>query len=225
MSTTNVTLAFTIKEDKSLVGILKSYIFKSNTADEMLANTFKTAKEYEEMHGANYVGIVDVVVSAPLKEGEILGWESYEHIHSLSSAKKDLIPKGKATSRNLSLETISHFGVSLVYFYNDKENKDNNFAFSTLIIVKCSELKEAIERAGLIAIDKKFINKIIKYSQGQLKFDNIQFVGLRDFFSLDKFEIKKGNLQSFYKQISSLKEIKDLTLDKPDVNKLLKTLF
>lgn len=225
MVTTNVTLAFTIKEDKSLVGILKSYIFKSATADEMLASTFKTAKEYEELHGANYMGIVDVVASAPLKEGEILGWETYEHILTMSSAKKDLIPKGKATSRNLSLETISHFGVSLVYFYNDKIVKENNFAFSILSVVKCGDLSEAVERAGQLAIDKKLINKIIKYSQGQLELENIQFVGLRDFFSMDKYEIKKGNLQSFYKQIKSLKEIQDLVLEKSDVTKLLKNLF
>jgi hypothetical protein len=225
MSISNITLAFTIKENKSLVGILKSYIIKSETAEDLLKEVFKLAKDFEEIHEANYVGIVDVVNSPPLKEGEILGWESYEDIHTLSSAKKELIPKGKPTSRNLSLETISHFGVSIVYFYNDQLTKENNFAFSILTIVKSNHIEEAFDIVCKLAIDKKMINKIVKYSEGQLASEDIVFVGLKDFFSLDKYEIKKGNFQSFYKQIKSPKEIHDLVLEKADVNKLLKKLF
>lgn len=220
-----VSLAFTVKERKSFIGVLKVHVVKCNKIESLFKQATKIGEEFVGINpNSKYKGIVDVnLVSGPLKEGEILGWESFNNIRTLSSARRFAKSDNKSPNGSSAKKSLNYWGSSLIYFYQDPEESRNNFAFSILTILGAST--RTIEKANKLGVEKQMVNKIVKYSNDELFNKNIYYVGAKDFFKLSAKDMKCGNYQSFYKNIKSEKEVQELILKRSELNKVLKQIF
>src|SRR5687768_599351 len=141
-----LTLAFTIKEDKSLIGVLRSYAVSCKDLEGLKKKAVTKGAEFIKHTKKNgqqskYVGVADVsVITGPLKEATIFGQTFFEDLNTLTAAKK-MVKKNSQFSFSVSPTRLdNYYYSSLVYFFKSAQTKQK-FTFTIVTVVQSTSIE------------------------------------------------------------------------------------
>jgi len=207
-----VTLLFYKKEKEKYHAIMSSYIFLLNTYKSFVFDVEKTAKKLlmKEFCDFTFAGIADLYIAEKEGNGRYLGRTSFFEKKQIQEAK-EIILKNNAINKILSENPKEQkYNIGLVYFNNDSEGIKFN---STIIIYSQLRNIENFEQILKLANNKNFKKKIIKFSIEQLKLEDLQYVGIIDFYPIKHnglFAVEKSfnDISNINEEIISVSELR-----------------
>jgi hypothetical protein len=223
-----ISLLFFKKTGKTCEGMKQSYLVDIAPLNERnikrAADALVSTKEIEQ--GFEYVGIEDLFyVGGGLSEGNLLGRTSYLEYNTKTLGKKLVRSQQRLVSRNSVGQNVKYFNASLVYYYNDPEDRSDSFSVIIVTIVKASSYKSALSRIKEVAAGSKLQKQIVKDYFDDLTRENLHFLGINELAPI-KGNIKKGDAyQTFYNDsIKSRRELTKMLLSKREIKKKIETL-
>ena len=210
-----ITLLFCKKGDLKVKGIQTSQIFELRTIQGVLGevDTKATYLIGEYFQDYIFLGISDLFITEKRGIFNYMGRTSYFDIKKKSEALKLIIDQDilnneivKLKKKNKSYEA----NVGLVYFNNDFEGKKYNSAI--IIHTLINEFFINSDEICKVAKDNSFKDKIVKFSIESLKTDNLEFVGVSDFYLVKGegfFDVEGSfsNIQEIESEVLSKKEL------------------
>jgi len=207
------TLLFVKRENQILEAVLKSYVLKNSTYQDVIEETKAIGEKQDIYCKFEYIGIEDVFrVVGPIEEGALLGrmtiWEQ-----TLQDAK-DLVLEPDKFTFNTQLNGFSGkwYLVTPIYFVQAEDTEDSR-SISCHCLIESSDSSRVIEKSFLIAKSKEFKDKIIECDFEGLAFEELKFIGFEDIQVIYDDIHSGGAFMKMSKCFDSMDEIRSLVID------------
>lgn len=211
-----ITLVFSSKEEKYCKAVKSSYIFKLKDWSDLKSDIVKLAAKQikSEFKGFKYLGISDLYISEKEGENNYLGRTSFFNDKTYMDAEKHTLKnKVKLLDAFTKSQLFNKSNISLVYFHQDKEDKQFN---STFIIYSQVSKSKDLEHIIKLAKSNLFKQKIINFSVEKLYLRRVKFVGINYLYGIKgKGLFKESGKFKNYSKIKS-----ELLNDKEIITKL-----
>jgi hypothetical protein len=210
-SCVGITLLYAKKEGKIIEGQLKSYVVNAINWKQ-LQNALKDIVQKQTKDAEiEYLGLYDVFyVSGSFKENNILGKSCIDDLNTKRKSKS-LVKKRKDYSC-LELKSLKPFKwllVSLVYFYENRQQKD--FCTVTCLTpIKSNDLSKVIKKVREVSVKKSFKKKIFRPLIDQMDSKNLSFVGIEDIYVVRENPEKSEAFQTLYSDYKNINALKKM---------------
>jgi hypothetical protein len=183
-----VTLLFSLQEDEIFYGLLKSYVIECKDKNNFHQVVTQKVSGKIKLHFSNqrFLGIEDVFsVSGKAEVGEVVGRSTLYDLQSINQAK-GLVKKDSEYSFLQIEDNIinPYVCVSILYFYED--NRNTNYTFSVLTLLKNADIKKVVPKAKEIAKSKSFLYKLLKLSANKMYVSKIKYIGIEDIYLVEE---------------------------------------
>ena len=220
---TGATLLFVDRKKKQLEAVLKSYVLKSSTYDEIIEEARFVGEKQNNYNSQNkeydfeYIGIEDIFqVVGPIEEGALLGrmtlWEQ-----TLQDAKLLI---NKSEEYNFSEKQNEFFGkwylATPVYYVEEEEIEDSR-TISCHALIESRNSSLVIKKALAIAESIEFLNKIVSCDCEGLDHEDLKFLGFEDILAVHEDIQSGGEFLDMGKEYRKIEEIHELLLDNEEI--------
>lgn len=215
-----VTMLFREIHKRGITGCLKSYVVSKQFFKE---ETKKIIKQEEE-NCFQFLGFEDFfMVSGEIKEFAVLGKSYLNELRTIKQSKS-LVKKKYAYHINNSKIKFPWILISIVYFYEDKQNSDS-LTISCLLSVKAEQVKNMenfIEKVKSSGFKKKVVSQLVD----EMNYNYLSYVGIEDITYIESSNnIKKAAFQVLYSNFKSEKALKEALPAKAFLNRKRKFIF
>lgn len=218
-----VSLLFVKREDQILEAILKSYILKSDTYQDVVQEIKAIGEKQNIYNEFEYIGLEDIFrVVGPIKEGALLGRMTIWDL-TLQNAKNLVLKPDKYTF-NSQLDGFSGIWyLAIPIYFVQEEDIEDSRSISCYCLIESTNSSRVIEKSLLIAQSKEFKDKIIECDYEGLAFDELEFLGFED-IQVVYDDIQSGEaFMKISKRFDTMDEIRSLIIDDEKLYGFFKT--
>lgn len=221
------TLLFSKKEEVIYKGVLKSYVLSVCDLADLKSAAKRKAEEQIDAHYQDYeyLGLEDIfLVSGLPSEGQILGRTSFYDFKSLEQARS-LVLSEEDYPFDSTASNALFYSTSLVYFYNDPEGEDYNFALTIFTVLDVKSHQDAKFNSLRLSVDRAFLARIVELSVEDLEVENLEFVGIEQVCPIFEDITLGGAFQTFYQEFQSKQEVESQLPEESYITEKAQELF